>query len=105
MSEYEDMDDTDDIGNDIEDIDDIDNEAPDSLADLAVSGLTKIDWFLLLIVALSFLFVISDVFINQILTKFPDAVQHKEPTAWGSLIQMTSQLFFIISATAIKTYW
>lgn len=88
-----------------EDLDDIIEEAPDTMADVAVSGLNRIDWFLLFIVALSFLFVISDVYINQLLVKIPDAVKHNEPTAWGSLIQMVSQLLLILGATAVKTYW
>jgi len=88
---------------DYEEIEEI--EQVDSIADVASAAISILDWFLLFIVALSFLFVISDVYINQLLIKIPNAVKYGEPTAWGCVIQMVSQLVIIIMASSIKKFW
>lgn len=62
-----------------------------------------VSWFFIFaVMAISFLIVMSDVFVSQVLKYVPDAVRDGEPTIWGSLAQMVSQIAIVGVAVLIK---
>lgn len=64
------------------------------------------DWlFLLVVIAIGFIIVSSDIFVNQVLTHVPSAVEHGEPTMWGSLVQTISQVLIVMVAMFAKRNW
>jgi hypothetical protein len=58
--------------------------------------------FIMVVVAVAYLIVISDVFVTQVLSRIPDATKGGEPTIWGCLIQMVALIGSLGTAVLIK---
>jgi len=61
---------------------------------------TKYSWKKYLILFILFIFVVSDTFIDNILSNFNSAINGRSLTVWGAMIQAT--LFVIIYAVLLK---
>ena len=81
-----------------------DDMEPDSLGDMMTEGMSQISWFIIIIIVLSYIFVSSDIFVDNVLNRFPNAVEMKVPTLSGSIIQALSQLLIIGVAYLAKKY-
>lgn len=78
---------------DVEDIDD-DGKKPDDLASAFVGFFTTLNYKLLLFLFLFFILVNSDIFVDKILSNIEGAVEVREPTAKGTVIQGLILVFF-----------
>ena len=71
----------------------------DDLGDLTESDskglLASVPWFMIILIIITFLIVNSDIFIDRVLSRVSNAVEQKEPTVWGSLIQASSQALLV----------
>lgn len=79
-----------------------DEDAPDTLGDITGEAIRQVDWFVIIIMAIVFLLVNSDVFINTVLINWPDAVSQGETTATGTILQMLTQIFLVLGAIFVK---
>lgn len=78
-------------------------ERPDDLTSIVKDIICGVDYKLIGLLFLIFLFVTSDVFMIRVLDKFDDAVDYKSPTNRGILIQgVFVVLFYIIADALIK---
>lgn len=81
-----------------------DDDMPDSLGDMMGEGFSQISWFIIIIIVLTYIFVSSDIFVDNVLNRFPNAVEMKVPTLSGTIIQSLTQLFLIGIAYLAKKY-
>lgn len=72
---------------------------PDSAFDMMAGLINSIPWKLSIFVFLLFMFVSSDLFIDWILTRFSNSVDHRTPTPKGVLIQ---GLFLVLCMIMIQ---
>lgn len=87
-------------------VDDTDRESMDDVSGSASNSFGVSDWlFLLVVIAIGFMVVSSDIFVNQVLVHVPNAVADDEPTVWGSLVQMICQLLIVVISMIAKKNW
>ena len=78
---------------DYEEIDTTSKDAPDDFISMSVDRVLGFDWMMLLAVAISFIFVVSDFFNDRVLHRFPKAIgTNDEITNHGYIIQLISLL-------------
>ena len=66
---------------------------PDDFLSIIVDKVYAFDWIMLLAVAISFIFIISDLYNEQILNKFKGAInESQDVTTYGYMIQLCSLL-------------
>jgi hypothetical protein len=68
-------------------------ERPDDFMSILVDKMYNFDWIILLAVALAFLFVISDIYNDNVVARFAGAIgSDGNPTSYGYMIQTVSLL-------------
>lgn len=68
---------------------------PDELSSMFAGMLTNINYKLYIFIFFLFIFITSDIFVDKILNKFSDSVEHRIPTSKGTFIQALFLCLFI----------
>lgn len=76
----------------------ITSRTPDDFVSCLTDGLTNIHWKLFGIVFVALIFVETDVFVNRVMGKFPDAVEGRALTRYGAFIK---SLLLVLSIVVI----
>lgn len=72
-------------------------DRPDDFLSIIVDKVYSFDWIILLAVALSFLFVISDMFNENVVSRFSGAIgTDGNPTTYGYIVQDASLLIMAV---------
>ncbi len=70
---------------------------PDDFLGIITHQIYHFDWVFLIIIAISFLFVSSDLFYSNILAKYKGATdEHNDMTTYGYIIQLVTMLLMAV---------
>ncbi len=81
---------------------------PDDFLSILTHQLYNFDWVFLLVVAISFLFISSDLFYTHVLSKYKSALDNRgDMTTYGYIIQLITMLLMAVfgkTLISVATY-
>lgn len=83
---------------------DFGEKQPDSMIDMSISCIAKMEIFMAIILFVMAIYINSDIFIDRFLGKFSGTVYANAVTSWGTIVQAIFLVVFFIIADLLLKY-